>query len=265
MLREFVQFYTTRSSRLARKMGFLHEAIAMSARHQRCQQSWQPHFEQCQAAIRQAVSECTSFRHIVVLGAGSLNDIPLSFLSQTFASVTLVDMVFLKPARRQAAEYDNVTLLEADVSGCLAKVEQGGSVVEPPSLPGIEPEKVDCVVSLNLATQLPLIPVRWLMDRFGLSEEKADAFGKALIQAHLTYLNRFDGVKCLIADREMREYDRSGRLTDQLDPAWDVPLPAYELAWDWEVIPFGESSENAELCQKNRVGVSIWPSREEAV
>jgi hypothetical protein len=63
----------------------------------------------------------------------------------------------------------------------------------------------------------------------------------------------------------MREYDRSGRLTDQLDPAWDVPLPAYELAWDWEVIPFGESSENAELCQKNRVGVSIWPSREEAV
>ncbi len=261
MLKEFFQFYTTPSSRLARKMGFLHEAIAMSARHQRCQQTWQPHFEQCQAAIREAVAQCKSFRHMVVLGAGSLNDIPLPFLSQTFDSVTLVDMVFLKPARRMAADFDNVTLLEADVSGCLAQVEHGGTSVEPPRLAGVEPPVVDCVVSLNLVTQLPLIPARWLMERFELSEDKTDRFGKALIQAHLDYLNCFGGVRCLIADREMREYDRSGRLMDQLDPAWGVSLPAYEHAWEWEVVPFGESSERADRCQRNRVGVSIWSER----
>ncbi|MGC9386885.1 MAG: hypothetical protein ACP5D0_08065 [Hydrogenovibrio sp.] len=239
-------------------MGFLHEAIAMSARHQRCRNTWQPHFEQCQSAIRRAVNACRTFRQVVILGAGSLNDIPLGFLSQTFEAVTLVDMVFLKPARRLAAEFDNVFLLEADVSGCLAEAQGGNALVKAPVLAGVEPEKVDCVVSLNLATQLPLIPVRWLMERFALPETKADTFGKDLIQAHLDYLDGFSGVKCLIADRDMREYDCSGHLTDQWDPAWGVRLPAYDQAWDWEVIPLGESSDNRAVCQRNRVGVSIW-------
>jgi len=189
------------------------------------------------------------------MGAGSLNDIPLSTLSQQFEKVILVDLIFLKQARKKASTFPNVFLQEADVSNRLSALFEG-TLTYDSSQDWRLPAETDCVVSLNLVTQLPLIPVRWLMQHFGLDEAGADQLGKTMIQSHLNLLESVQGVRCLIADRQISEYDVSGELADQFDPAWDVPLPKVADVWEWQVIPLGESKQHT--TQINQVGVSMW-------
>ncbi|WP_157833743.1 hypothetical protein [Hydrogenovibrio kuenenii] len=236
-------------------MGFLYEAIAMDSRYSRCQQQWQFHFDQCRQAILQAASQCQQKRSILIVGAGSLRDIPLEKLSKEFSSVYLVDLVFLRDARKQASHFQNIHLIEADVTGCLAQVYQGKADCDKDFswMDGVN--DIDCVVSLNLTTQLPLIPVSWMMKKFNMQEKEAGVFGKKMTESHLNWLNAQPGVKCLISDRWITEYDKQGNQVDGFDPAWDVVLPESDLSWNWEVIPSSESAVGTS--QVNQVGVSI--------
>lgn len=227
----------------------------MEARQKRCFMQWQSHYQKCQQAILKAAESCLKKHTIVIMGAGSLNDIPLDSLSQQFQKVVLVDLVFLKQARKKAADYANVFLEEADVSNRLSGLFSGEGAFDD-AVNWALPQESDCLVSLNLATQLPLIPVRWLMQHEGLDEKGAGRLGKEMIQSHLNLLENFQGVRCLIADRRISEFDASGELIDQFDPAWDVVLPDVIDSWEWQVIPLGESNQNT--AQVNQVGVSIW-------
>lgn len=257
MLRELFQYVTTTChARWVRKMGFLYEAIALEARYRRCQTQWQSHFEACQQAILQAVESVEKTDTILIMGAGSLKDIPLSQLSETFNRVILLDVVFLKSARQTASTFHNVELLEADASNCLANVYQGNRIIDKTADRQMQIGSVDCIVSLNLVTQIPLIPVRWLIDKYGLSVEDAGKFGRKLVQNHLDWLDDQPCVKCLIADREIQEYDSKGHQVDAFDPAWEVTLPDPSVEWNWEVIPLSESTTGTS--QVNHVGVSIW-------
>lgn len=256
MIQEIFQFITTRPAiPYAKKKGYLFEAIAMEARHKRCFVQWQPHYQKCQQAILKAIESCLQKNTIVIMGAGSLNDIPLDSLSRQFQKVVLVDLIFLKQARQKAADYANVFLEEADVSNRLPALFEGSLAFKGHS-DWTLPQDANCLVSLNLATQLPLIPVRWLMQHHGLNEKEADQLGKEMIQSHLNLMENFQGVRCLIADRQVCEYDTAGELIDQFDPAWDVELPDVIDSWEWQVIPLGESKQNT--AQVNQVGVSIW-------
>jgi len=151
--------------------------------------------------------------------------------------------------------FPNVFLQEADVSNRLSALFEGKLTLESDMNWNL-PAETDCVVSLNLVTQLPLIPVRWLMQHVGLDEAGADELGKTMIQSHLSLLESVQGVRCLIADRQISEYDASGELVDRFDPAWEVALPEVVDSWEWQVIPIGESKHH--LSQLNQVGVSIW-------
>jgi len=255
MLWEIFQYYTTPCLPIAKKMGFLEESIAMAARHKRCRSEWQAHFEQCQKVILNAADQTRSQDTILILGAGSLQDIPLAVLAKRFQRVVLIDLVFLKSARASIQTFPNVEMVEADVSNSLENAYSGYTKQQNYPSPA-DPSRVSCVVSLNLVTQMPLIPVRWLMQNFGMSEEKVAQYAKEMTQHHLDFLDQFSGVKCLIADREIQEYDRDGKLTDAFDPAWDISLPEPEISWDWEIIPLGEVNEP--MRQVNRVGASIW-------
>jgi hypothetical protein len=45
MLSEALEFLLTPCLRFARQMGYLHEVIAIKARHARCRRAWAPHLE----------------------------------------------------------------------------------------------------------------------------------------------------------------------------------------------------------------------------
>ncbi|WP_237260825.1 hypothetical protein [Thiomicrorhabdus immobilis] len=254
MIFEFWQYLTTPTQiEQAKKMGYLKEAIAMSARADRCQQEWGMHYEKCQQVILQAMTRAVQHRKVLIFGAGSLNDVPLEALSNRFERVMLVDLVFLKSAREKAAKFDNVELIEHDVTESLEWISEGQAMVQAPST-WLDDPHIDLVVSLNLITQLPLIPVRWLLNDYKLSEEAADIVGKQLIFAHVNYLKQFSGEVCLIADRLDIEFDEQGQEVERFDPWWDVEPPKAETTWEWEVVPLGEAGKK---WQKNHVGVSF--------
>jgi len=265
MIWELYQYYTTPTTQVAKKMAFLEEAISMAARRKRCLSQWDAHFKHCQEAILEAVAQSQLRRKIIILGAGSLLDIPVQTLAEQFEAVYLVDIVFLKAARQQVKLFKNVYLVEQDVTGVLEPLLKGESyqsLMKKPCHVSLEEglwqdrSEIDCIVSLNLLSQLPLIPVNWLLKKTTIIEKEAERFGQKLIQDHLTFLNAFEQTKCLISDRNHIEFNQYHQVVDEFNPLWEVEVPPATQQWDWEVIPLGEGSQT--LGQKNTVGVSIW-------
>ena len=256
MIWEAWQYLTTPSSKLARQMGFLYESIAMSARAKRCHSDWQPHYQNCRLAIEQAVSSCETKRKVLIFGAGTLQDVPLNQLSKAFDQVLLVDMVMTRDARHLIKPYHNIELIEADVTESLHRLQAGILKIESPKA-WLNDETIDLVVSLNLITQLPLLPVRWLKQKFHINDHQADQLGQGLIKAHLLYLQSFNAHVCLIADRVDREFNRQAEKTDEFDPWWGIKPPQASQTWQWEVVSLAESGA-AKRCQVNEVGVSYW-------
>ena len=255
MIWEAFQYLTTRPKLpVAKDMDYLKESIAMVARAKRCQPQWNAHYQQCQQAIIKSFNCLEQKRIAIIIGAGTLHDVPLTALSEAFEKVILVDLVFLKSAYRMADKYDNIELVEHDVTESLNEIKNGSSKLVKPER-WLEDERVDLVVSLNLVTQLPLIPVRWLMKRFHFTEAQVDSIGKQLISEHLSYLSKFDARVCLIADQEDVEFNQAGEVVDRFDPWWEVEPPKTEYTWEWQVIPLGEGRPG--VWQQNRVGVSF--------
>lgn len=257
MIWEALQYLIT-PTRLpyVRPMGFLHEAIATAARSRRCWHDWAAHYARCRAVLLADAKACTGHRKALILGAGTLNDIPLAELSALFDEVCLVDLVFLPAARKQARPFTNVRLIEADVTESLHDIYQGNAKVSAPSR-WLDDAAIDWVVSLNLLTQLPYLPLAWLAKRNLLDETAEHPLAQALLQAHLHYLQQFQGAVTLIADHEAQRFDADGRCLHRVELWWGLsPLPAEE-SWTWTMAPKGELSRD--FAQIHRVGVTRWP------
>ncbi|WP_127470773.1 hypothetical protein [Thiomicrorhabdus aquaedulcis] len=256
MIWEYWQHLTTPTAIvLAKEMGFLKESIALASRAKRCKATWNPHYQNCQASIVQAVQRSVGRRSVLIFGAGSLRDIPLAYLAQQFHQVILVDLVFLKSARAQAQSFDNVVLIEHDVTESLQGFYTQQTHVEQPQA-WLNDASIDLVISLNLITQLPLIPVRWLLSHGALTELQADKLAKKIIYGHLHYLKQFAGEVCLIADEYGVEYDKAGKETDKVDPWWGIEPPKAVQNWSWELMPLGE--QTTQIRQVNHVGVTFF-------
>lgn len=162
MLLEWLSYITTPCSKLARKLGYLHEAIAIRERHSRQKKSWQPHLDRSREFILKSAAQCRESGTVVILGSGSLLDVPLEQLASSFEQVYLVDIIHLPKVRKQIRHHPNVQLIEADLT-CLGELLLDKSTDSPPPFPKAPvlpiQGKVDLVVSLNLLSQLPLNPV----------------------------------------------------------------------------------------------------------
>jgi putative NADH-flavin reductase len=85
MIKELWQYVATSTELpVAKQMGFLKEAIAIDARAKRCHRQWDAHYLKCKETIVAATQRAVQKRTVLVFGAGSLNDIPLSYLSSQF-------------------------------------------------------------------------------------------------------------------------------------------------------------------------------------
>ena len=255
MLWELWHYLTTPVSKPAKKMGYLYESIALAQRAKRCQSSWHSHYQACQNAMLTSCENLPSYRTALIFGAGTLADIPLAALSARFERVILVDLVFLKAALQTAKAFPNVECRQMDVTESIEWIFDG--ILKPRAPTAfLNDATLDWVASLNVITQLPLLPVRWLLTHYALNETQADELGLALIRQHLSYLASFQAPVCLIADRRCSEFDRQGKQIDEWAPWWGMSQPNCDLSWDWEVIPYHESAKGQKR-QVNRVGVTL--------
>lgn len=225
MLIELLHWLATPAPLAHRRRGYVRDSVLLWSRSRRCRAAWAEHLERSRAAVMAACAGLERRRTTVVLGSGLLQDVPLAHLAERFAAVHLVDAVHLWPARRAARAFPHVRLVTADLTG----LSGGGDPLSALCGGG----EVDFVVSANVLSQLPILP----LDRPG---PQPPDLGRRIVRSHLDGLARLDARVCLLTDVAQVEEDRAGRITDRLDLLHGVRLGRPDRCWTWELAPFGE-------------------------
>ncbi|MEM6491244.1 MAG: hypothetical protein AAF684_04980 [Pseudomonadota bacterium] len=256
MLAEAVTALLTPASRAARTLGYPAAQAGLAARAKRNRAAWADHLAAARAFVAEAAAQAAQTRTAVILGSGLLDEVPIDALADRFETVICVDVVHPPAlARRMRRERTNVKFFMGDVAGMIDRVASVAAAAAsaggpPPRLPESEPRlrldltTCDLVVSANLATQLPVLPIKHLRRRLGdaYSVETLDAWSDRIIAAHLAWLRRsFDCPICLFADDWREVQAKDGTVLERrpsLPDEFDAPPPDAE--WRWEIAPLGE-------------------------
>lgn len=253
MLAEMLLYRLTRAEPWADALGYREGAVRLWSRYGRCRRAWAPHLESTRRFVADAAVAASGRRTALVFGSGLLADLPLDALCAKFARVVLVDIVHLPTVRWRTRRLANVELVVADLTGAAADLSRlpPGAPPEPGSRFGLDDTSVDFVVSLNLVSQLPIVPVDWLETRCGWSEAAACTYGAKVVKSHLEHLRAFAAPVCVVGDRSRAFLDLSGRTLETEDALYGVVPPAADAEWDWDLAPLGEHDRNYAI--RNRV------------
>jgi len=263
MLREWLTYLSARCAPEAKRLGYLHEAIAIRERHARHRNAWQSHLGRCRRFILRAAEQTQGKDDCVILGSGLLLDVPLKELTAMFEEIALVDIVHLPETRRQMKRHANVRLIEADVTGLVSgladptAIANGGALPSPSPPKGLLPGRADLVVSLNLLSQLPLSPVTAARDA-GASDEGALGRWVETIQlSHWDWLNELADTRCVITDETQTVRDLDGGVCEETRMLTLNELPDPTEQWTWDLAPFGEIDHRT----RTEATVSGWIDR----
>jgi hypothetical protein len=128
------------------------------------------------------------------------------------------------------------------VTGTLAELPRLARTPAEP-LPRSSPElflgddRVDLVASVNLLSQLPCMPDRFLRQAGVRSWDEIDAYARHLIEAHLDYLARLPGTVALIADTECITVGSAARVVHQHSTIYGAAVPWAGETWTWQFLP----------------------------
>ena len=237
MILEALEYLTTPCPKWVRDMGYLREAIAIRHRARRCRSDWAQHQINSKNAILSAARAYGHLPDITILGAGLCLDIPVQDLSPLTDRLTLVDAVRLRGVRLPR----NARYLCQDIEGSAAALYAGKT---PPERPLADFQGPGLLISVNLLSQLPLIPTRWSDDPL---------LGHRILQRHVQSLRDHTGPALLIADSMRWTLDSKGAVLSQEDIAQTAGLPPPEHSWRWSIIPAHEAGHGP--CVETDVGV----------
>ncbi|GLW60664.1 hypothetical protein Hthe01_10130 [Hydrogenophilus thermoluteolus] len=265
MLAEALTWLITPAPWAARRLGYLKEAVAITARYRRCRAAWAPHLEQSRDAILAFSVQQPRRRTLVVLGSGAGLDLPLEALAPQWQRIVLVDLVHPWAIRRRAARLPQVAFATWDIAGVAATL-----LARPDHLPEPVPQwplpaDTDAVVSLNVMAQLPVVPLAWL-SAHGMPAAACDAWAQQVVAAHWQQLATLGVATLLVTDYAATHHLCPLRATTAADAALPLPpdestLFGFELPqpplrqWVWRIAPCGELSPHWE--RQLRVGVFV--------
>lgn len=249
MLWELGQLLQTRCKTSTRKLGYHKEAIGTASRQKRCKSSWQMHMDLSKEAILDTAKKARQRRTALVLGSGILCDVPYEELSRMFEKVLLVDIVHLPYIQKKTRENGNIHIIQHDITEV---VDQIVDIEKGEGLPFSKPtyllgdETIDCVVSVNILSQLPVVPMRHLEELF--SEAELETFANHLISAHVEYLKSFKCATGLITEVENLAYDKNHKLVATEPSLYGVSLPKPNKEWLWDIAPTPELHRKYSYC-----------------
>lgn len=246
MILEWLEAMLTPCARDRRDLGYRTELIAIGARYRRCRSAWAEHLARSRRAVEGAIARTDRRDTAMILGSGRLLDVPLAALAAAFRRVVLVDALHPLPARILVRRYANVELRSDDITGTIATLhglKPGDALPVPKPYPPLRHDGVDLVVSLNLLSQLGVLPAEWISRRLGPgAADKAEAFSAALARAHLDDLSRCPATVCLITDIERLYSGPDGTVLErEASVATGLTLPPSAEGWMWPIAPAPES------------------------
>lgn len=260
MILEALRHLIIRCPPRLKHLGVLHGLIALDARARRQRKAWAPHAKACHASALDFADRATGRRLAVVAGTGLLVEIPLEELAARFDRVVCLDIFHMPTIRRRAARLANVSLIDHDVTGLMQTLPEdiahGTLPAAVPSLPFAA--EADFVLSANLASQLPLIPMEVAEARGGFAPTELTAWARAIIGGHFAVLQACPGVAGLITDTEgVRSPVGGGDPVDWWDTLEGAPLPplADRRDWWWDLAPAPEAWRRFDVRHKVVAGV----------
>jgi len=246
MLYELFTSLTTPCPQYVRHIDYLYEIIAMKSRHGRNRAAWEPHLENTRRFVLSSAEKCRNRNKVVVLGSGLLLDVPLRELSSMFREVVLLDIVLLPDVIKSARRYDNVRILQHDVTNIVRKLHenilQGRNELpeSSPSIPEIN-DDTGLVVSLNILSQLLVMPRAYALKKLrDLDEDRLDDWCGNIVRLHCAFLASLSCSVCLIADHEFIQRDRQGTIVSRGSTISGFTLPKPDASWSWNIVPPGE-------------------------
>lgn len=246
MIRELITYLSARCRPHVRSMGYLYEAIAMRERYGRHQPEWQHHIDNTKAFLLSAAERTSNKDKMIILGSGLLADVPLGELTGLFKDVVLADIVHLPEIKKRIRHYPNARLVEHDAAGISERLfhnAKNGNNELPLPLPDLPEKGADLVVSLNMLSQLPVVPhIHALKNMPGLNENDLESWCRLIIETHVSWLGSLDCSTCLISDTAYLRKDRGGEILEQGSTLYGFALPEPEKSWVWNLAPLGEEA-----------------------
>ena len=228
--------------RILNRLGYYDYQYGLVFRHLKQDSGWDSHLEKCRSFILKAAETINPLK-ITVLGSGWLLDLPLVELLETVQSITLIDIVHPPEVINQVSELGNVSLVEEDLTGGLIlrvweEAHKAGTFRKLKTLGNIEipaytfKEDPGLVISLNIMSQLHVLPVRYLKRKSATGEEEFTEFIRSVQQKHLDLLSRHRSV--LITDTAEIFVYRSGLREDEKSVLIGLPVGTTSEEWTWD-------------------------------
>ncbi|HOW10645.1 MAG TPA: hypothetical protein PLX08_12680 [Bacteroidales bacterium] len=227
--------------RMLHRMGYYNYQRGLIYHHLAEEGSWNGHLINCRNFILKAIGEFKP-SVVTVLGSGWLLDLPLAEMVENDCVINLVDIVHPPEVKDQVKDFANVTLKEDDVSGGLIgevwkkagkrtifnRLKTISDIEVNEYKPGFDP---GMVISLNILTQLEILPVSLLIKKSKVNADEIVNFRKRVQQMHLQFLKKHRAV--LITDCSEVIRDSSGRSDEIPSLLADLPEAIVTQEWTW--------------------------------
>lgn len=234
--------YSEEERRILHRLGYYHYQQGLVFRHLNQESGWESHLENCRNFILKSVDIFRPSR-VTILGSGWLLDIPLRELLDRTVSVFLLDIVHPPETLRKASDLKNVRFVESDVTGGLArevfnragrlpfwkKLKTISGVLIPEFSFADDP---GLVISLNLLSQLHVLPEKFLKSRSTASEDEFTKFRQEVQEKHIGLLKKHKSV--LITDVCEVFTDRKGEKSSVRTVEASIPEGSISGRWTWD-------------------------------
>jgi hypothetical protein len=244
VLKELFQFWFTPCAPEFRKLGYLKELIAIEARNRRVGARWHSHQENTHKIIKTVIQDRKAKdARAIVLGAGILLDVPLVELASHFKEVVLVDVLFARSTLKYVKQFSNVRCITHDINGIaesLSKLHIGCDLPIPEASLPFGVAEADFVFSINILSQLPVIPVQYATRTLDCSEKQLDKWSANIIRTHLEWLQSLKADVFLVSDVEHLAMNEAGDVEQVFDCLYGQKLPEPITEWGWLYAPYGE-------------------------
>jgi len=227
--------------RILTRMGYYNYQNGLISRHLNQEDSWAYHLDQSRKFIIKAI-ELYSPEKITVLGSGWLLDFPMAELAERTSKIYLIDIVHPPDVIKQVSIFNNIELIEQDVTGGLigevwqrwsnytffSRPQTLKNLIVPDYKSAADP---GMVISLNILTQLESLIIDFIRKRSKVKEEEFDILRTEIQKKHIEFLNKYKSV--LITDYEEVITGKHG--VEKIVPTLFTGLPSGRLIekWTW--------------------------------
>ena len=228
--------------RILSRLGYYNYQHGFIVRHLNQETGWNSHLEKCRSFIIKAL-EIHKPEKVTVLGSGWLLELPLTEMLEKVSKVCLVDIIHPPEVIQQVSHLPGVELKTEDVSGGLIdeiwrktsripffkNLKSLNDVSVPEYKPDFDP---GMVISLNILTQLEILPLKHLIKKSKANEEELNRLRKEIQNNHICFLKKYKSV--LITDVTEIFTDRSGNVSEKQSVITALPDGFYKEEWTWD-------------------------------